>query len=146
MKGIAEKDKPFELKGVFGGMELGFWKFLGTTTHFYGLSLTAANHGAFLIQLTTLFVPIIQGLQGEKIPCQIQLAIVMALGGVYLFTQDPNSIARGEAAQQAAIGDGLCVAAALFILCMTLKHSNGAKRSHVPSSSLPKLARRPYYL
>ena len=114
IEGMAGSDQPFEMRGLLGGMELGFWKFLGTTAHLFGLSLTAANHGAFLIQLTTLFVPIIQGLQGEKIPRQMQVAIAMALGGVYLFTQDPNSIAEGGAAQQAAIGDALCVAAAAF--------------------------------
>jgi drug/metabolite transporter (DMT)-like permease len=53
------------------------------------MALTTANHGAFLLQLTTLIVPVIQGLQGEKIPRQIQLAVVLALAGIVAFTQDP---------------------------------------------------------
>ena len=41
-----------------GGVELGLWKMLGTTANLYGLALTTASHGALLIQLTTLIVPV----------------------------------------------------------------------------------------
>jgi drug/metabolite transporter (DMT)-like permease len=105
----------FNWQYLFGGMELGFWKFLGTTSHLYGLSLTTANHGAFLIQLTTLIVPVIQGLQGEKIPRQIQAAVGLALLGVFAFTQDPSGAAEGAVAvQQQSMGDLLCIACAFF--------------------------------
>ena len=112
---VKSENDQFKWADWFGGMELGFWKFLGTTAHLYGLSLTTADHGAFLIQLTTLIVPVIQGLQGEKIPRQVQAAVGLALLGVYAFTQDPNSTMQGAVAmQQQAIGDALCVAAAMF--------------------------------
>lgn len=71
--------------------ELGLWKFLGTTANLYGLSFTTADHGAFLIQLTTLIVPVVQGIQGVPIPRRIQFSLVLALCGVWLFTQDPNA-------------------------------------------------------
>lgn len=109
------ESEDFNWQYLFGGMELGFWKFLGTTSHLYGLSLTTANHGAFLIQLTTLIVPVIQGLQGEKIPRQIQAAVGLALLGVFAFTQDPTGAAEGAAAaQQQSMGDLLCIACAFF--------------------------------
>jgi drug/metabolite transporter (DMT)-like permease len=109
------ESEDFNWQYLFGGMELGFWKFLGTTSHLYGLSLTTANHGAFLIQLTTLIVPVIQGLQGEKIPRQIQAAVALAMLGVFAFTQDPNGAAQGAvAAQQQSMGDLLCIACAFF--------------------------------
>jgi drug/metabolite transporter (DMT)-like permease len=111
----ASESEAFNWQYLFGGMELGFWKFLGTTSHLYGLSLTTANHGAFLIQLTTLIVPVIQGLQGEKIPRQIQAAVGLALLGVFAFTQDPTGAAEGAvAAQQQSMGDLLCIACAFF--------------------------------
>ena len=44
-----------------GGIELGLWKMLGTTANLYGLALTTASHGALLIQLTTLIVPVSTG-------------------------------------------------------------------------------------
>eukprot|EP00984_Skeletonema_dohrnii_P036684 scaffold37918_cov133-Skeletonema_dohrnii-CCMP3373.AAC.1 len=75
---------------AIAGVELGLWKFLGTTTNIYGLSQTSSDHGAFLIQLTTLIVPVVQGIMGVPIPKQIWAAIGLALGGVVIFTQDPN--------------------------------------------------------
>jgi len=111
----AEDAKAQTLTNLRGGAELGIWKFLGTTCHLYGLSLTTANHGAFLIQLTTLIVPVIEGLQGETIPRRIQLAVALALGGIFAFTQDPNgAAASAELATQQALGDALCVACAFF--------------------------------
>jgi hypothetical protein len=59
------------------GIELGLWKFLGTTANLAGLSMTSADHGAFLIQLTTLIVPVVQGVMGVPIPRRIQCAVVL---------------------------------------------------------------------
>jgi drug/metabolite transporter (DMT)-like permease len=106
------------MKSFRGGMELGLWKGLGTTCHIYGMALTTANHGAFLLQLTTLIVPVIQGIRGEKIPRQIQLAIILALVGIVAFTQDPTGATSSDGvtmdAAQMQLGDTLVLAAAFF--------------------------------
>ena len=44
---------------AIAGAELGLWKTLGTTANIWGLSQTSLDHGAFLIQLTTLIVPVL---------------------------------------------------------------------------------------
>ena len=67
------------------GVPLGLWKTLGTSLNLYGLSLTSADHGAFLIQLTTLIVPVAQGVQGVPIPRRIWLAVGIALAGLLSF-------------------------------------------------------------
>lgn len=72
------------------GAELGLWKMLGTTANIYGLSQTSSDHGAFLIQLTTLIVPSIQGVMGVPIPSRIWTAMGLASAGVFVFTQDPS--------------------------------------------------------
>ena len=90
-----------------GGCELGLWKFLGTTSNLYGLALTTAGHGALLIQLTTLIVPVVQGIQGVPIPRRIQASVALALAGVVCFTQDPTGTPSAQ-------GDALCVLAAIF--------------------------------
>lgn len=111
----AEEEK-WAWKSWRGGIELGFWKGLGTTCHIFGMSLTTANHGAFLLQLTTLIVPVLQGLRGaEEIPARIQLAVGLALAGIYAFTQDPTK-ATDIIADPANIqtGDALVLAAAFF--------------------------------
>lgn len=103
------------------GCELGVWKFLGTTANLFGLAVTTAGHGALLIQLTTLIVPVVQGIQGVPIPQRIQAAVVLALAGVVCFTQDPTGT-------PSALGDALCVLAAIFYATYDLRLFAWGKR------------------
>ena len=96
---------------TLAGAELGLWKTLGTTANIWGLSQTSADHGEFLIQLTTLIVPTVQGLSGVPIPTRIWTAIGLALGGVLVFTQDPS---QSDCASLQ--GDLQCVLAAIVQL------------------------------
>ena len=101
------------------GLELGMWKALGTTANLYGLSYTTADHGAFLIQLTTLIVPVVQGIMGVPIPQRIQVSVTLALGGVALFTQD--HAAGMVVPPNQAMGDVFCVIAAVFYATYDLR-------------------------
>ena len=111
---------------VKAGLELGLWKFLGTTANLYGLSLTTADHGAFLIQLTTLIVPVVQGIMGVPIPRRIVGSIALALSGVFLFTQEGT--ASSSLASNVALGDALCVLAAVFYATYDLRMFQWGKR------------------
>jgi len=109
---------------ILAGVELGLWKTLGTTANLFGLSLTTANHAAFLIQLTTLIVPSVQGMMGVPLPKRIWTSISLALGGIFLFTQDATSsiTSVGELmTSNALIGDALCVLAAGFYATYDLR-------------------------
>ncbi|KAL3935207.1 MAG: hypothetical protein SGBAC_009228 [Bacillariaceae sp.] len=106
---------------IQGGVELGLWKMLGTTANLYGLALTTAGHGALLIQLTTLIVPVVQGIQGVPIPRRIQFSVLLALAGVISFTQDPTGT-------PSATGDALCVLAAVFYATYDLRLFAWGKR------------------
>lgn len=101
------------------GLELGLWKFLGTTANLYGLSLTTASHGAFLIQLTTLIVPVVQGIMGVPIPQRVQFSVALALAGVAMFTQDAS--VDLSSMPNVALGDALCVVAAGFYATYDLR-------------------------
>eukprot|EP01083_Nonionella_stella_P192120 710490_1 len=106
------------------GTELGLWKTLGTTANLYGLSLTSANHAAFLIQLTTLIVPAVQGAMGVPIPNRIWSAIGLALLGITMFTQDAISSANGVGdlmGNSVLMGDALCAVAAGFYATYDLR-------------------------
>jgi len=103
------------------GMELGLVKMLGTTANLYGLSLTTAGHGAFLIQLTTLIVPVFQFVTGIPIPKRIWAAIAMALTGVFLFTSDPAGASSIDGGANTLLGDSLCVVAAIFYATYDLR-------------------------
>ena len=76
-----------------------------------------------MLQLTTLIVPVIQGIRGERIPNQIKLAVALALAGIIAFTQDPSgaggavdgdSAAAALDAAQVQMGDTLVLGAAVF--------------------------------
>lgn len=106
------------------GTELGLWKTLGTTANLYGLSLTSANHAAFLIQLTTLIVPAVQGAMGVPIPNRIWSAIGLALLGITMFTQDAISSSNGAGdlmGNSVLMGDALCAVAAGFYATYDLR-------------------------
>ena len=96
---------------IQAGAELGLWKGMGMTANIFGLSMTTANHAAFLIQLTTLLVPVIQGFLGYPISTRIWTSVGLALSGVYLFTQEATVTG---AASNVALGDALCLVAAIF--------------------------------
>lgn len=112
---------------LVGGLELGFWKFAGTTANLFGLSLTTVDHGAFLIQLTTLIVPVVQGAMGVPISRRIQSSIVLALSGILLFTQDHTGMAGTDIANTNK-GDALCVLAAIFYAIYDLRLYQWGKR------------------
>ena len=114
---------------TIAGAELGLWKFLGTTTNIYGLSQTSSDHGAFLIQLTTLIVPVVQGIMGVPIPKRIWAAIGLAMGGVVIFTQDPN-----QSNCASLEGDILCALAAVFYATYDLRLFHWGKL--VPTNEL----------
>ena len=101
------------------GLELGLWKFLGTTANLFGLALTTSAHGAFLVQLTTLIVPVAQGIMGVPIPKRIAFSIGLALMGVGLFTQD--GISGDAVSNNIVLGDALCVVAACFYATFDLR-------------------------
>lgn len=102
-----DDSKETSTPGWVGGLELGIWKFLGTTSNLYGLALTTASHGALLIQLTTLIVPTTRALvYKESIPTKLKLSIGLALSGVLCFANDPTGT-------PSLLGDALCVVAAI---------------------------------
>lgn len=115
------KDTP-DSTSLQAGIELGLWKMLGTTANLYGLSLTSADHGAFLIQLTTLIVPVAQGIIGVPIPKRIWAAVALALTGVFLFTTDSlGSAGTAIGSNDVIKGDALCILAAMFYALYDLR-------------------------
>ena len=100
---------------IRAGVELGLLKALGTSANLLGLSLTSAGHGAFLIQLTTLIVPVVQGVCGVSLSNRIWAAVAVALSGLLLFTAD------GASASSTLSGDLACVFAACFYAAYDLR-------------------------
>eukprot|EP00903_Cladosiphon_okamuranus_P011719 g11021.t1 len=67
------------------GAELGLWLFLGGTVQVWGLQLTSASRAGFLVQLTTVIVPVLEAFLGRrKLKPQVWLACALATIGVAL--------------------------------------------------------------
>jgi drug/metabolite transporter (DMT)-like permease len=116
-----ESEETDMMTNMIAGTELGLWKTLGTTANLYGLSMTTANHAAFLIQLTTLIVPAYQGLTGVPIPNRIWTAIGLALAGITMFTQDAAAGGGDIMNNSSLMGDALCALAAVFYATYDLR-------------------------
>lgn len=65
-----------------------------------GLETTTATKGAFLMQTTALFTPLIAGITGSEVGATVWLATVLGAGGTALFTATSHPAA--DATQQMA--------------------------------------------
>ena len=90
---------------ILGGMELGFYLFLGNSLQVLGLNTLNSGRVAFLIQLTTIFVPLVQGIAARNlfaIPTRTWIACLIALGGVGIIGLEGN-----ESVIQDNVGSGV---------------------------------------
>jgi drug/metabolite transporter (DMT)-like permease len=74
-----------------GGFELGTYLFLGNGLQVVGLKTVPADRAAILLQLTTIFVPLMQAITAKDlmaVPPKTWLACFIALGGVALVGLD----------------------------------------------------------
>mmetsp|Transcript_4357 Transcript_4357/g.6115 ORF Transcript_4357/g.6115 Transcript_4357/m.6115 type:complete len:548 (+) Transcript_4357:96-1739(+) len=72
-------------KELFGGIELGSYLFIGNCFQVVGLESVPADRAAFLVQLTTVFVPMLQAFLARDVfavPVTTWIACVLAFLGV----------------------------------------------------------------
>jgi drug/metabolite transporter (DMT)-like permease len=118
-EGIQPQPAPSVLDSALrGGLELGTYLFLGNLLQLVGLLSISANRAAFLLQLTTVFVPLLQGV----VSWRIWRACGLALLGVGVMSFDVSSLATTTTlfdehqlleALQWSVGDTCVVGAAL---------------------------------
>jgi drug/metabolite transporter (DMT)-like permease len=84
---------------ALGGIELGFYLFLGNIFQVIGLQTVPADRAAFLVQLTTVMVPLVSawvsGRGLASIPILTWVACIIAFLGVIIMGMDDN----GQSAQ-----------------------------------------------
>jgi drug/metabolite transporter (DMT)-like permease len=106
---------------IRGGSELGSYLFLGNWMQVIGLKTTTSDRAAFILQLTTIFVPLVQGIiqkDLQAIPKKTWGACFLALFGVLVIGLNGK---EGSIVEKAAhvlssfsIGDLYITLAALF--------------------------------
>lgn len=92
-----DEAKSTPLAPVLGGMELGTYLFIGNLLQVIGLKTVPADRAAFLVQLTTIFVPMAQAIVAGNvfaIPGRTWIACLVAFLGVVIMGLDgrnPNA-------------------------------------------------------
>lgn len=90
------KDKSFPdstsgMLPILGGLELGTYLFVGNALQVVGLKTVPSDRAAFLLQLTAIFVPLVQSIIAKNlfaIPVKTWAACLIALLGVVLIGAD----------------------------------------------------------
>lgn len=124
------------------GAELGAWLFVGSSLQLYGLQFTSAAKAPFLVQLTTIFVPVIESiLLGRRLGSLTWIACLLGLVGVgVLSSGDFGALFDGLASvivpssKQEILGDACCALSAVFFSIHVVRLSGFA--SNLPAVSL----------
>jgi drug/metabolite transporter (DMT)-like permease len=80
-----------DLLPIQGGLELGTYLFIGNGLQVVGLKTVPSDRAAFLLQLTTIFVPLVQAIFARNllaVPTKTWIACLIALCGVGLMGLD----------------------------------------------------------
>ncbi|KAG7354634.1 EamA-like transporter family protein [Nitzschia inconspicua] len=86
-----DKQPSTDAVAIQGGIELGTYLFVGNALQVIGLKTVPSDKAAFLLQLTTIFVPLFQCLFARNfniVPIRTWLACVVALFGVAMLGMD----------------------------------------------------------
>mmetsp|Transcript_38384 Transcript_38384/g.92860 ORF Transcript_38384/g.92860 Transcript_38384/m.92860 type:complete len:305 (-) Transcript_38384:1796-2710(-) len=83
----AQSEPKSDLLPLLGGFELGTYLFVGNALQVIGLRTVPSDRAAFLLQLTTIFVPLVQSILARNlllVPVKTWAACCVALAGVAL--------------------------------------------------------------
>lgn len=106
------------------GLELGIIVFIANIAQVVGLQQTSASRASFLVQLQTVFVPILGTFLGtDRISVMTGLSSAVAVGGVFLLSSD-----KAAGTESSLTGDGLEVLSALFFSYYIVRLSAAANR------------------
>ena len=121
---------------IQGGIELGTYLFLGNGLQVVGLKTVPSDRAAFLLQLTTIFVPLVQSILAgnlRAVPTKTWIACLIALSGVAfigLDGSDSSSLSLLSIENiEFSIGDLYVVLGALFYTFHCIRLEGYAKKT-----------------
>ena len=111
-----EEAVSFDMTTLRAGAELGLWLFLGQALQLQGLQRTDAAVAGFLVQLTTILVPLAEAfLLGRQLSPRLWSACIAAAAGLSIISGEALFADSGGAmGSSMLIGDGLVAASALL--------------------------------
>jgi len=106
----------FDATTLRAGAELGLWLFLGQALQLQGLQRTDAAVAGFLVQLTTILVPLAESvLLGRQLSPRLWAACSAAAAGLSIISSEALFADSGGAmGSSMLVGDGLVAASALL--------------------------------
>lgn len=124
----ADEADPF--LSIRAGVELGAYVFCANVAQVIGLQSTSASRAAFLVQLQTVFIPVIAAALGiAKVSRNTWIGSITALAGVALLSSD-----KGHGAMSSLTGDSLEVLSAFFFSLFVIRL--GAFCNRIPPGPL----------
>ena len=100
---------------ILAGLELGGYLFLGSTVQIFGMRYTSAGRAAFIVQLTTVVVPLLDALVNRRLPDKTVLAgCFLAFLGVSVLLTDGGSGAAASGGSGADLLSSLADPGALL--------------------------------
>lgn len=100
-----------------GGWELGSYLFIGNGFQVVGLQTVPADRAAFLVQLTTVLVPLVSALSAgtlSAVPLPTWIACIVAFAGVIVMGEDDRSTVDSDAGSSIVSDGGGATEGALF--------------------------------
>jgi len=114
----ADDGAGLDLSTVRAGAELGGWLFLGQALQLQGLQRTDAAVAGFLVQLTTILVPLAEtALLRRQLSARLWAACTVAAAGLAIISSEALLAADGiggASGSSMLLGDGLVAASALL--------------------------------
>lgn len=140
--GASDATEESNRASILAGLELGGYLFLGSTVQIFGMRYTTAGRAAFIVQLTTVLVPLLDAFLSRRMPNRNALGgCALAFLGVSVLLTDGGGdslafdLSAGPAAALAAllssptgIGDGLVGISALAYSLHVVRLSYHAPR------------------
>lgn len=124
---------------IAGGIELGTYLFVGNALQIIGLKTVPSDRAAFLLQLTTIFVPLVQSILARDIgiiPARTWVAALVALSGVGLIGLDGGTSPLPSSASTSylksldfTVGDFYIMLGALFYTFHCIRLEMYARRT-----------------
>lgn len=141
---------------INGGIELGSYLFAGNALQLLGLKSVPADRAAFLLQMTTLIVPLLQAAYARDLSAvraKTWLACVVALVGVLVIGLDGDTSASLDALDVTTVlsstglssGDFLVLAAAVAYSFHCIRLEGYAKKSSAVKLAASKAATEAFW-
>lgn len=125
-----EKRSADRLAFFWAGIELGVYVFLANVAQVIGLKQTSASRAAFLVQLQTVFVPVLGTALGvDSISLVNGISSAIAVAGVALLSSD-----KSHNTASSLTGDALEVLSALFFTAYIVRLGKFCTQDIAPNS------------